>query len=180
MTRKIITATAITLLFTAFAVVSLLVVVTKRHPFFIEKKLHIGALILTLSTFTAGCRGAIGPEVMCYDPGPSNVITIDNAHLQADTIIVNKTLNPAISGIIEMRSGSTFSYAITDTSRTFTCKENLQPCDGAFDESTEEFSIPIAHQITPGEYQLHFFASPKDSLKNDAWKLQTFSLVVTE
>ncbi|NLD92413.1 MAG: hypothetical protein GX639_07060 [Fibrobacter sp.] len=64
--RKIVTGILICGVVTVFIVVSALVVLTGRNPFFVKKKLAVGALLLSLSTIMSGCKCSPGGIVSCY------------------------------------------------------------------------------------------------------------------
>jgi hypothetical protein len=180
MNRRMVTGLALGLLFAAFGIISILVIVTKRHPFMVDKKLRLGAMILTLSALTTGCR-SVGPEITCYDPMPPNQIYIDQDDSLLDTITISLAANDTITGKIDLRAGELFSYIIADSSSgSVVIKNNLLPTDGTFDEQTEEFAISITPPMIPGQYLLRFYATSKDSIKQDDWDIRTFTLKVTE
>jgi hypothetical protein len=161
MDRKIITAIALGILFTGFGVISFLVIISKRHPWFVEKKLRIGALILSLSGAAIGCS-----TTMCYSPAQPNILTIDKSILSGDTITLHNTNTDSIAGTIFGRYGDSFSYAVLDSSDQIITKANILPDDGAFDESTEAFSIKLNTTFAPGKYTLNFYELPADSIVN--------------
>ncbi|HEX2959387.1 MAG TPA: hypothetical protein VHO70_21310 [Chitinispirillaceae bacterium] len=147
MDRKIITAITLGLLFAVFGLISFLVFISNRHPYFVEKKLHLGALILSLSGAAIGCK-----TISCYIPVQPNIITIDKSTFSSDTIVINNTETDSITGNIGERSGNTFSYAVLDSSGRIITKSNILPADGTFDESTEDFSFKFNASFTPGNY----------------------------
>jgi hypothetical protein len=180
MNRKIIAGVTLGMLMVAFGAVSVLVVLSKRHPFLVEKKLKLGALILTLSGVisASGCGSPFAPHVMCYAPISYNQITIDRYDYSTGSIAARRT--DTLTGAIDMRSDTAFSFGITDTTGYILFKDDLHPADGSFDESAEEFSIGIPASIFPGNYELRFYSMPKDSIRNGAFYLQEFRLTVTE
>lgn len=175
MNFKITTGISIGILFVAFATVSLLVILTGRHPYFVAKKLRLGALILSLSGASAGCFAT-----SCYVQAPPNNFTIDHPHLSNDSITISKTSSDTISGKITLRDGNTFSYAIFDSSGTLIVKDNIFPIDGSFDEDSEEFNIIPPPSIMPGIYELRFYSAPEDSIQNTDWYAGAFPLKVIE
>lgn len=175
MERKIITGVSCGLLFAAFAVVSVLVIITKRNPYFVAKKLRLGALILSISGASIGC-----PTTTCYEPVAPNIIQIDQPMSLSDSIVVNKTLSNSIIGKISEREGNLFSYALVDSLDEAIFKDNILPIDSVFDERVEEFKIDLDSAIVPGQYQLRFFYGPKDSIQNLNWFLRSFPLTVTQ
>jgi hypothetical protein len=173
MDRKIITGITLGVLFAGFGLFSFLVILTKRHPYFVEKKLRLGALILSLSGAAIGCTATT-----CYSPIMTNMVVIDNSITSNDTIVISKSVNDTISGKITERVGTTFSYAILDSSTRIVAKDNLHPTDGAFDENVEEFAINIAS--TPrGKYNIQFYEVQADSIDSQ-YRIHSFTLEVKD
>jgi hypothetical protein len=174
MDRKLITPIVLGFLFAGFGLISFLVIISKRHPWFVEKKLRLGALILTLSGAAIGCT-----TITCYSPAPSNMIDVDNGILSRDTILIKNIGTDAITGKISNRSGDTFSYAVLDSSDQIITKANILPVDGSFDESSEEFSIKLNTTCSPGKYTLNFYEFPADSIEN-GYILRSYSLKINK
>jgi hypothetical protein len=174
MNRKIIAGVSLGLLFTAFGVVSLLVILTKRHPYFVSKKLRLGAIILSLSGASVGCFPAT-----CYVPAPSNLFNVDQTISQTDSIVVSRAASDTITGQIRNRNGNTFSYAIVNSTDSIVLEDNILPVDGTFDEDVEEFKIGFGPAIPTGKYDLKFYTVSKDSIKNGAADVRSFSLTIT-
>jgi len=175
MNRKIIVGISLGLLFLAFGLVSFLVVMTKRHPYFVEKKLRLGALILSISGSSVGCF-----TTTCYVPAPTNNFHVDQAISSSDSIVIHKSISDTITGTISERSGNTFSYAVFDSANNIVIKDNIQPIDGNFDEDIEEFRICLGPAILQGRYELKFYNEPKDSIKNVDWYGRAFTLTITD
>lgn len=174
---KIIAGTVLGSLFIAFGLVSLLVLLTKRHPYFVGKKLRLGALILSLSGVSAGC--IVTPT--CYSPAPPpNEFQIDQPNSYNDSIIINKAVSDTITGKIFQRKGDAFSFAIFDPADFMVLKDNILPVDGTFDENIEEFKIGLGQAIQPGYYFLKFYTVSKDSITNNDRYGRSFSLIVKE
>ena len=164
MNRKIFTAIAIAALFAAFAVCSLLVVVSRRHPFFVAKKLRLGAAILSLSAMSVGCRD-IGPTVMCYDiAAPDTTVIIDQKNEATGEIRLKSALSDTLTGTVSYPNSGAFSYVLKDSSRTVQLKGDLVPSDGTFDTYSERFRIVFNRQLPAGAYMLFFFNTPVDSV----------------
>lgn len=182
MNRKIVFGISLGLLFAAFGVISLLVIITRRHPYFVGAKLRLGALILSLSSAVVGCNttSCYSPVATCYDAVMTNEFDIDQMDLQTSSIIINKAITDTITGKVYDREGNTFTYTISDSSDSIILKGNILPADGAFDDSTETFKIGFGHAIPSGQYNLRFYAEPVDSIRNNAAYRQSFSLTVTD
>ncbi|HEX2958968.1 MAG TPA: hypothetical protein VHO70_19190 [Chitinispirillaceae bacterium] len=175
MNRKIIAGITIGLLFLAFGLVSLLVILSKRHPYFVAKKLRLGALILSISGASVGCF-----TTTCYVPAPTNIFHIDQAIASSDSIVIRKSISDTITGTISEREGNTFSYALFDSSDSIILKNNIQPIDVNFDEGIEEFKISLGPSILPGKYDLKFYHVPLDTIQNFDWCARSFSLTITD
>jgi hypothetical protein len=181
MDRKIISICIYIVLLLAFAGISVLVVITKRHPFFVEKKLRLGALLISLWSFSINCTGNGGPDpfITCYDPIPENFISISQIDLTTGALMVSSSATTTITGTIDSRVSSHFSFALSDSSGTnIQQKGSCIADDGSFDESTETFSITLEPPIPPGNYLLRFFSLPLDSLKPESLPIRTFSCIV--
>jgi hypothetical protein len=176
MERKIITGISLGLLFTAFGLISLLVILTKRHPYFVSKKLRLGAMIISLSGIAAGCL----PTTTCYVPAPDNVFQIDQADSQTGAIVVSKAVSDTITGRITARNRDAYSFMIVDSLDTIVMKNNISPVDSVFDEAIEEFKIGFGNSLVPGNYSLRFYAVPMDSIQNRDWYNYSFSLTITD
>ncbi len=179
MNNKIIAGVSLGLLFLAFGLVSSLVILTQRHPYFVGKKLRLGAIILSISGASVGCSP---PIISCYMPASRNNFHIDQTINSSDSIVISKANSDTITGKISERDGNTFSYAIFDSSDNIVLKDNIQPIDSAFDEDIEEFKIGLGPTILPGKYDLKFYYVPKDSIQNinGSGYRETFSLTITE
>jgi hypothetical protein len=178
MEHKIVTTISIFFLFVAFALVSFLVFLTRRHPYFVSKKLRLGALILSLTGVSVGCIPAT-----CYYPAPlprEDTIYIYGSDTLSHEIVLNRSTSDTISGKITKRRSQFLSYAIFDSLDTIVKKDDVQPSDGVFDSDSEEFKIGLSHSILAGNYDLRFYYVPLDSIKHYDWEDYSFSLKVVD
>lgn len=153
-----------------------MVIITKRHPYFVGKKLRVGALLISLTGISLGCT----PITTCYMPIIGDKISIDQTDLQTGKIILNRSISDTLSGRIEERKGPTFSYAILDSTRSLKKKDDIFALDGIYDEPGEEFKILVDKSIIPGDYSLRFYTISKDSLKNYDSSPYSFTLSVVD
>ena len=179
MNRKTSVVIISALLFVAFGIISVLVVVTKRHPWLVRKKLQLGALLLSLSAVTSGCRGG-GPEVMCYDPVPDTMFVMDQVNSQSGSITLNKTVSLTLTGRIDFRNGTEFSCALLDTDGGIVEAHDIVPGDGIWDESSEAFSVALRESIGTGRYQLRFYDLPAASVQEADGHLYSFDIDIVE
>jgi hypothetical protein len=178
MDHKIVTAASIFILFLAFGVISFLVILTRRHPYFVSKKLRLGALLISLTGSSVGCIGTT-----CYVPIPPplhNIIHIDQANSQTREIVLDRTTTDTLTGKIYDRQGQTFSYAILDSLDSLIKKDNIFALDGAFDADSEEFKIGLGHSVLSGNYSLRFYFIPKDSIQNYDLEDRSFNLKIID
>jgi len=165
------------LLFLAFGLISLLVILTRQHPFWVKKKLRIGGMILTLGGALFGCKPGGTGIVTCYDVAISDNVTIEQNSGAEPNIVLDRAQADTLSGTILSRQSSAFSFAVADSRDSILQKENIDARDGAFDEASEEFTISIAPGIPVGMYNLRFYRCEKDSIVNDQWWV-SFSLEI--
>ena len=177
MEKKLITAAAFGLLCAVFALVSLLVILTKRHPFFVAKKLRLGALLISLSGAAAGCST---PTPTCYDPVGYNYIEVDQINTQNYSISLNRSVSDTVTGKIYSRRGTMFSYAVCNSADSIVSKDNIPPFDGAFDENTEEFKIGLDRTIPAGDYDLRFYQVSKDSIQNSRLYIRSIPIIISD
>ncbi|HON11017.1 MAG TPA: hypothetical protein PLE24_09135 [Chitinispirillaceae bacterium] len=167
MNRKSAISVLLFFLIIAFGLVSLLVILTRRHPSLVKSKLKLGAIILSLSGVASGCF-----TTTCYALPPENQFAIDQVSGPGDTIIVTTPALDTISGKITHRNGDKFSYSVTDSLDNTIKKEDIFPLDGKYDENTEEFRIVLGEDFAPGNYKLRFYTASKDNIDRSDWNEQ--------
>jgi len=155
----------------AFAFVSVLVLISGRNSFFVKKKLQIGAFLLSLGWFSAGCYPT---EVSCYAGIASDQIILNETMAQSGYVVAQ---GDTLDGEIHYREFDSFFYEIVDSSWQQVTKAPLNPLDGAMDSSKERFHIILNDTIHPGWYTLRFSAEV-DTTKSV--QLQDFILTVVE
>lgn len=145
-----------------FAGISLLVYIFNGNVKLIEKKLRIGAMIISLTGVVSTCTPT--QHATCYEmsaPEPKNFITINN-YFQNIKIQIDAR-NPSITGSISNRVSSLFSYAIKNESGTIFQKGNIFSDDGKFDEYDETFIIHIDKNLSNGNYIFYIFNVPENN-----------------
>jgi len=149
-----------------FAVVSLLVRATRGNPWFIRRKLAVGATLLTLTWAASGCSGDDGPGgggVTCYVPVPPNQFTFD-AELFADgRLVVDLDEDAVIEGHVRDRSGEAFAFLLNDPDGEV-ARGSVAAVDGAFDENTEAISLDLGASLTPGDYEILFYVGAPETI----------------
>lgn len=178
--NKIIAGTSISIIYIAFIIVSLLVVISKKHPYFVKQKLKIGALILSLSSVVSCDRGWVG----CYSPieNPSEMMWINSDQIEANNVILySKRDTSKIKGSISYRENQYFSFSLKEiidnnnkldslsfidsiemienieVSDTLLYKGEILATDSLFDEYHEDFYIQIPESINAGYYYMYVY-----------------------
>lgn len=144
----------------AFGIVSFLVYLSRGNSaFLIQRKLKLGALILSLTAATAmtGCDHR-GPTTTCYLPAydPKNEITLHGTD-QNGRVVLNLDETNEVIGIIEYRQSTVFSFVVQKPSGEEILRGAVLAQDGTYDEPTEEIHFSIDPSIAPGEYYIHFY-----------------------
>ncbi|MBM4119160.1 hypothetical protein FJ251_15775 [bacterium] len=124
----------------AFLIISGLVRLTRGHPWLIRRKLRIGALLLGVNGAAAGCDR--GGGVTCYEPMPQNRIDFDAPFETPSGLVLDLAAGSVLTGEILAPTGSAFSFQLT-FEETELQRGDLVPLDGAFDESSEAFSLTL-------------------------------------
>lgn len=159
MNNKIASLAGYSLVFVGFVVISGMVILTRRHPYFVKKKLQLGALLISLSAMPFACN-----RVACYAPAPTNVFDVEQADDQTQEIRLSRAVSDTVSGTIIRRGGEAFSYAILDSNEAVRQSDNIAAADGTFDEADEAFKIGVDPQLPTGLYDLRFYVGRKDSI----------------
>ncbi len=151
MNNKILASIAIVFVGLAFLGVAFVVFLTRgKSAFWINKKIKIGASLLTLSSIVSGSTGcgvfqptcyepAIPPEQMCYDmpaPQPFEILIQE----------VENTESLKISGVKTGADGS-FTYSFRKESDTISSGKLLIDTLGGF-------KIQINKKVEAGDYNL--------------------------
>lgn len=144
----------ISALIAAFAIISVMVYLSRGNKKLISQKLKLGALILSLTTIiSTGCDD----QITCYEPSPRETVEIDAGNIDSTGRLILLTGNK-IKGKILYRTSAKFSFKVNDTLRQASHSSgNIEALDGVYNESTEEFEISVNHDIQNGIYSLLFF-----------------------
>ena len=154
-----------------FAFISFLVFITKGNPFFVKKKLRVGAIILTLtaliSTGFSSCAKRTCYSIVIQENG----ITL-NAVMDTQNGIYNIDLTESniITGDMMNISGKDFFFKIHDNNGTIMQEGKVVPKDGELNNTEEEIEITIDYYIPSGVYNLIFLNS--DKLEIGSFNLQ--------
>ena len=145
----------------AFALVSFLCFISRGRYVFIKQKLKIGALLLSLTAFSAGCQSNQDDIVLCYKAAaPTPHITIFNETNQNREIIVDPLLGRAITGTIQEdeQSYPHYSYRIVDNKGAVLQKGGLTITQTSAKQPRELcFEIIIDQDIPLGTFSLRLY-----------------------
>ncbi len=187
--NKVLALFALLGIYCTFLIISLLVILTNKNPFWIKYKLKMGALILSL-TAVLSCDQPLKEDslITCYDVA-SNVVAIDSEYIVDGIITINSNVT-TITGDISFRYGTDFSYAIYDILGVVSdtnnlgdeplIVDNLVPSDGFFDEDNEDFKIVLGQSLPVGSYLLRIYQYHKDSIPNEDYYLRNYDIEVIE
>jgi hypothetical protein len=152
----------------AFVVVSFLLWLSRGNDSLLKKKLRIGAIILSLTGTAVGCGGC---GETCYLKIPDNQFYLED-HGSVGRIELDMSATNKLTGMIRHRIDEDFWYLIRKQNGEEIQRGNVEPLDGAYDESEEEFEILVRIDIATGEYELEFY------LLEEEYPLASFSLYV--
>jgi len=174
---------AVAALFAAFGVISFLVVVTRRHPFFVHRKLRLGALLFSMTGVTLGCRTTTcyEPAITCYETAVQNRIVVDQADQSNTAIVLDVAESDSLSGYIDAQQiRQAYSFALLDSSDSVMTQGGLRPLDGAFNEGYETFSLRLLDVPPAGLYDLRFYDAAMDLVRDLASYVARYSLQIVD
>ena len=159
MGSRILAVFAIVFVGIAFALVAAVVFVTRgRSKFWVDKKLRVGGMLLTLSSIIGGASGCGIFQPTCYDTarppdtGEPEVMCYDVAYepYRFDLGKVSNTPTLTITGEKRGEDGK-FFYKITPKD------SDVEFAKGAIEmDTTGKFTIATGKKATPGSYELQF------------------------
>lgn len=95
-------------------------------------------------------------EVSCYKRGPQDEFLMNN--LASDgTIILDLSQSNILSGKISYRNGTQYSYKIVNEFDIQIQSGNIEPADGIFDETEEDFNISVNENLLSGDYWIRLY-----------------------
>ena len=153
-----------------FAVICLMVYLSKGNAYWIKRKLKIGALLLTFSWFANSCEKS--PFVnTCYDPQPAeNSIWIDNGgdtlHYPLNDTMFVQILNP---------SYPFFSFDVYDFNLNF-IKSGLLTKRDSLPYDTYYF-VTFDKDYLSGNYKINFYGEEDQNISKTK-KIGTFDFKI--
>jgi len=118
--------------------------------------------------------------IECYDVGDSPTMAIDFAFSSTHgEISVDLAVSNRLTGTIENRIGSDFSFRIADQQKSEVQSGILDALDGDYDEFSEEFEILVSQSLSSGTYNLYLYATTLENVQTyDTWPITTYTLNV--
>ncbi len=172
--RELLTPLIFVGLAVAFAVVSALVYLSRGNPGLVRRKLRLGAALLTLTAAANGCGGTS----MCYDVAMSNEFSLTD--IGADGAVhLSLPDSNRVAGTIYQRQGDRFSFRLEDEKDAEVQRADIVAQDGAFDESSEEFSLAVRQDLAPGTYRLTFYTAAQGDQATVGPNYSSYELKVT-
>ncbi|MCQ2974254.1 MAG: hypothetical protein MJ211_05520 [Bacteroidales bacterium] len=160
-------AIAIALVGTAFAIASIAVFLTRgKSKFCINKKMKIGACLITLTTLmSCGNGGNVNingtDQVTCYD-----VANTDQISVVDDTINISKT--DTIDCFLYAPSYEKYIYKIVDNNDSIIFQNEFSP-----ENYNSEIKLHIDKNIKTGEYELQLC----DTTGQNTFSSQTITII---
>ena len=158
MGSRILAVFAIAFVGIAFGLVAVVVFLTRgRSEFWVDKKLKVGGMLLTLSSIIGGASGCGVFQPTCYDTarppdtGEPEVTCYDVAYepYRFDLGKISNTPTLTITGEKRGEDGK-FFYKITPKD------SEVEFAKGAIElDTTGQFTIATGKKATPGSYELH-------------------------
>ena len=139
-----------------FGLISALVLINNgKNAKLIAAKLRVGAFLLSFSWFAVSCT----PTVECYAPAESNRISINTTDIQS--MKPGETINGTIIYAVD----SLYSYLLSDT-LTGTEYQNGSIVNKFDKNNNIVFEIKLKDDLPKGAYNLEFFRTMKDSVRD--------------
>jgi hypothetical protein len=177
-----------------FVIVSALVAITRGNPALVNRKIKLGAMLVSLMPMVWGCSPnssqnptgvtSVPPgQVTCYDvivPIDNHSIKLDDSLVQNGMVTINTTRPKSLTG---SATGTEFSFRVVDTAGNNLVKNDIAADDGAFTSSGERFTIPAGSYMSgllPGKYQMQFFACSAAEQGSDYLPLAIYQINVSE
>jgi hypothetical protein len=136
-------------LFVAFGISCLLVWFYRgKSKRWINNKLKLGGVILSLTTITTGC-----PIVTCYDPPMMNQFVFDKQESGYD-LNLQFPSDTLVSGKIYGRQADKYTFELLKNDTILLQKGNIKAIDGVFDQDPEPFNFILNSELDPGDYFL--------------------------
>lgn len=177
--NKYFAGIAIFTLYIAFIIISFLVIISNKNPFFIKYKLKLGAFIITLNAVIFG-NAQDEIAIMCYEISSVNNISFVGKEVVGDKIIIKKGFDKSFSGYIYAREGEAFSYIIIKSDKSLVSRGIINAKDRRFNEFDEKIELKISEELPTGKYELRLYDVEVDSIINRDHYIKSYKLIVKD
>lgn len=126
-----------------------------KSEMWIARKLKLGGLALTFTATMAGCS-----SVTCYDPAPNNVFMFNNA-IGGQGVVIKIAEDSVLTGTANSLTFNDFDFVIRQVDGEQIDSGIIQPVDGSFNSSNEDFKMTISKAIPKGKYVIDVLAVKK-------------------
>jgi hypothetical protein len=149
--NKIITLVLVAGLAIAFAGICLALYFRGNTPKLVNRKLKIGALLITL---TVGAQTMSFAQKTCYKRAVvEDEFDFDAKFLKNDVLKLDIDKGDTLSGNLYARTDSSYVYYLRNEKGDTIKTGDLDPVDGKFDNQDEKFTINL-YMVKSGKYTL--------------------------
>jgi hypothetical protein len=157
-------------LFTAFAIVSVLVYFTGgKNGRLLKRKLAIGASIIALTGVFNGCR----PVVTCYEVAVEPVFTCTDSVDTAGNIVINQG-DTEIAFDCEFMYYETVSYRLVKSGNIAA----TDSCVVMFGDQMARLLVNLPETLVTGSYELKLYYYGLADLKDDSTPFKQFNVKI--
>jgi hypothetical protein len=157
-------------LFTAFAIVSILVYFTGgKNGRLLKQKLAIGASIIALTGVFNGCR----PVVSCYEVAVEPVFTCTDSVDNLGNIVVNQS-DSEIAFDCEFMYYETVTYRMVKSGNVVA----TDSCVVMFGDQMARLTVNMPQDLAIGNYDLKLFFYSLSDLKDDSTPFKQFNVKI--
>lgn len=177
MDNKILVGCFIAFFYVLFFIISVIVIISNKHPYFVKYKLKIGAIIIALLS-VINVRAKSEDLIMCYKPMPTNYIRIHQEFFSGKYINVKSGEKLKIKGILTQGSEKKYSYALFGKNKKLVENGDVLSIDGEFDALLEDICFEVTDTLKLGEYEIRFYLGDKKDISKSSHYLASFPLKV--
>lgn len=178
--NKLIAALSLGAIYLLFALVSILVIISKKNPFFVKQKLKLGALIISLIAVISCDTVTEKKDVITCYIQVVDYVRIDDNYLENSMVVLKKNQVSTLEGEINEIQSVAYSYAIVQDDSTIIHKDDITVADGKLDERDERFIIKIPI-LGDGElYELRFYNCKSKDISDSTYWVTSYDLLVVE
>ena len=163
-----------------FALICLLVRLSRGHPWLIRRKLAVGALLLSLTWVGSGCSNDDIPAE-CYAPLVESDVFLFDPPFQGDgALLLDLAAGARLTGTVRHCDTTGFAYRLlVAADEQELARGAVAPADGAFDGETEGFVLDLEGRAAPGTFWLEIHRGTPDAIAAGD-HLQRYGLLIVD